>query len=224
MGRSEAYKKRRAKHRVIRRHLERAEYRTNASFVSAVITHNGRVVKTFPYFSGASRYEEPNTDLRLIRSGGRHSEHASRDGEVFMIDRIDAFLSTYIPAIADYQDDQKRWRTRTGFKDQGDPFHEISIQFVGPRGTCGDCQAALRTYRYNLAQRYPRSKAGIKIWYKIGARYPTSTQWDRRDNDQRLRNTRGLSYYYGSNNAALKEGIGKIRRRWVPQHWKIKLF
>jgi hypothetical protein len=223
MGRSETYKKRRAKHRVIRRHLERAEYRTNASFISAVITHNGRVVKTFPYFSGASIGEEPNTDLRFIRSGGNHSEHASRDGEIFMLDRIDRFLSNYIPGIADYQDDQKRWRTRTGFQDQEDPFHEISIQFVGPRGTCGDCQAALRAYRNRLALRYPRSKAGITIWYKIRARYTTATQWSRRDNDQRLNNTRELSYHYGSDNAALKNGIGKTRK-WVPQHWKIKRF
>jgi hypothetical protein len=224
MGRSQSYKTRRSRQNVLKRHLERAEWRTNASQVSALVFHNGMRVESISVVYKES-YESP--DNVYVYARATHDSHVrSSDGELFIIDKLNKFLPGYIGSINEghYQNgDYHCYPPLDASKPRG-TGHEFRIEIIGPRGTCGDCREALARYLTELRRRYPETPLRMPISFKINTRYVTYQQPGRRDYVNRGDDR---STYYGHMRAKRKQALGraggnKVLRR-VPEHWKLKI-
>jgi len=231
-ARSEWYKLRRSQHRVLKRHLERAARRGNASEISALIFHNGQRIKSIPTIHKGSR-GFPSNDYAFARHG-EDSTQKYDDGELHLIDEVQSFLPDYLASIREDYDQSGNYHTYPPFdaskQQQG---HEILIEMIGPKGTCEDCQEALGRYLHDLEEQHPKTAEGVPIQFEINTRYLVDEDESYRGKRVEARSARGLSPYYGSHRAKLKRRLGRInatgidndrvKLRDLPEHFKLKI-
>lgn len=212
-------KRKRSRHRVIRRHLERAQNRTNASEVSLIVFHNGERVFSTPAIR-KSQEDEPSTSLVHARRG-EDQPSLSKDGELFLIDQLNSFLPGYVKGIKESYDHSGKYQTYPSFDvSKGQSRHAIRIEVVGPKGTCEDCQEALGRYLKELQTRHSQTSLGAGISYKINTRW---TGYKTEKPGPRVlggRLDKGMSPWYGSRIAKPRRNLGL---HYVPEHYKFRV-
>jgi len=104
--------------------------------------------------SESERSKDPKTDLSKVREGGKKVSESSKDGELYLIDKMENVLNKYWKAHArslmrghleieksDWSPPPKKW-----IPNKKPLTDTIRIEIIGPKGTCTDCQRALKDW------------------------------------------------------------------------------
>lgn len=179
---------------------------------------------------------DPRTDHARDRASGQQARYPSRDGEMYLIDAFDGIVKDYIQTNKNRLRPLNWHRRSRRYVANNDPLNdEIRIEIVGPKGTCTDCQAALRSWLrkkqadFQHAVRYPYNLDENNVdWQNLGqagsVQVSLVTRWT--DGRQVLDNvrmgTRSQSHTYGSPDAnektATLKGSGTAKNK---DHYKL---
>lgn len=162
---------------------------------------------------------DPYTDHAYDRASGQTPRFPSHDGEMYLIDAMDEIVKQYLGDHGQglrplhYNSRSKQFVANT------DPLHdEIRVEIVGPKGTCTDCQAALRSWLvdkmldFQYYTKYPKDLTEKNFdWTNFGEagsiEISLVTRWT---DGQQVRNnvrmdTQSQSHTYGSAQATQKD-------------------
>jgi hypothetical protein len=221
--------------------LARADQRSEAFQATAVIYHNGQRIKSFPFVdergdSPTHKYvhvyaeeEDYDDETHTIETD---ETWTSRDGEMFLLEQIVPYLQRYLQDLAASREtiDRDSGRVKSGsapsttmfgggapyppLRDFDDNMHVIQVEFIGPKGTCMHCQAALKQYRGDLIGTYPRTRTGTPIVIDIITRYTE---------EQGKKYVPRFNKRYGSKYARKVGRFDPQRRRRAVPHWELRL-
>jgi hypothetical protein len=227
--------------RTTNRLLVRASERDKAFQATAVIYHNGQRIESFPFVDVRdgdlthkySHFYGNETDYdNEIYTIEKDEDWTSRDGEMFLLEAIVPYLDRYLKGLAASSEtiDGDSGRLRSGsappttpfgqgapypqLRDLDDNMHIIEIEFIGPKGTCINCQSALERYKIDLVKAYPKTRTETPIIIKITTR---NTE------EYHKKYVHHFEKRYGSDYAREVIRLGPRSQWHVVPHWELRI-
>lgn len=151
------------------------------------------------------------------RGGARYSDQISRDGEMFQLELVDEAVARFL---------QKYFQHRPYQPD------ELRLEFLGPRGTCTDCEVALREAVAAWQTVIDRELGTGTLTLSLVARWTVPEQIEHNmrlgqsnnnnnNNNNHQHNKRDQSTTYGTTSATHSKGPTIDEDNWFPApHWK----